>query len=86
MQSLNSGLKVRCGPTAEIPFRKQEMTSAAMQQLCQGEKGRVRRKEGAERGGGGLRLSSINTIVLCLIEAKLICSPLTNIPSLSSLQ
>lgn len=39
-QSLNSGLKVRRGPTAEITNRKQEMTSAAMQKLCQGEKGR----------------------------------------------
>lgn len=32
------------------PSRKQEMTSAAMQQPCQGEMGS--RKEEAERGGG----------------------------------
>lgn len=32
---------------AEIPNRKQEMTSAAVQQLCQGERGR--REEGRSR-------------------------------------
>lgn len=61
-QLLSSGLKVRCGSTTEIPDRKQEMTSAATQQLCQGDRGR--RKEGAKQGGRGLHLSSINTIVL----------------------
>ncbi len=30
VQSLNSGAKVRCGPTAEIRGRKTEMTSAAV--------------------------------------------------------
>lgn len=40
-----------CGQSAEIPERKQEITSAAMQQLCQGARGR--RKEGAEQRGGG---------------------------------
>lgn len=33
----------RCGPSAAIPDRKQEMTSAAMQQLCRGGGGRKER-------------------------------------------
>lgn len=46
-----SELKVRCGPRAKISDRKQEMTPAAMQQLCQGERRRRERKEGVERSG-----------------------------------
>ena len=49
--SLSSELRVRCGPTAEMPDRKQEMASAAMQQLCQGEGGGRGRKEQSREVG-----------------------------------
>lgn len=82
--SLSSELRVRCGPTAEMPDRKQEMASAAMQQLCQGEGGE---EEGRSRAGRwGLHLNSINTIVPCLSEAELICSTLSHVPSSNSKQ
>lgn len=82
--SLSSELRVRCGQTAEMPDRKQEMASAAMQQLCQGEGGE---EEGRSRAGRwGLHLNSINTIVPCLSEAELICSTLSHVPSSNSKQ
>lgn len=46
------------------------MTSAAMQQLCQGEKGEEEGK--TEQGGRGLHLSSTNTIVLRLTQSVLL--------------
>lgn len=56
--------------SAEVPDRKQEITSAAMQQLCQGDGWG---EEGRSRAGGwGLHLSSINTIVLCLSHFSLL--------------
>lgn len=82
--SLSSELRVRCGPTAEMPDRKQEMASAAMQQLCQGEGGGRGRKEQSREVGATPQLHQHYCSLPEWGRAQ--CSTLSHVPSSNSKQ
>lgn len=71
----------QCGQSAQTGNRKLH------QQLCNScarERERGEEEEGRGRAERwGLHLNSINTIVLWLSEAELICSPMSHVPSSS---